>query len=104
MCPLRARQRMVSILTTMASGKQRTPIEGMRLAAHLVLDGEQHFARIRIDDVLEAIFVLVDFQCDEAELVETSIGTGEICDVDLSVVAIVRLLRRIGLAEMPVLL
>src|SRR5262245_27399201 len=81
-----------------------TAIERVRLAAHFVLDGEQHLTRIEIDHVLETIFVLVDLRGDEAELLQPPIRAGEIRDVDLRVVPVIRLLRRVGLAEVPVLL
>src|SRR5262249_48114297 len=41
-------------------------IERVSLAAYLVLYGEQDLARIEIDDVLEAIFVIVDLGGEKA--------------------------------------
>ena len=43
-------------------------MERMGLAADLVLDGEQHVARVDIDYVLEPVFVFIDLHRDEAEL------------------------------------
>src|ERR1700738_4594699 len=63
---------------------QGAAVERMGLAAHLVLDREQHLPRVEIDDVLEAIFVLVDLLSDEAERLETPIRGGELGDVGLS--------------------
>ena len=54
---------------------QRPAVERMGLAAHLVLDGEQDLAGIEIDDVLEAIFVIVDLGGEKAELFQPPIGT-----------------------------
>src|SRR5262249_31932271 len=76
----------------------------MGLAAHLVLYGEQDLAGVEIDHVLEAIFVLIDLHGDEAELFKPPMRPGEVRNVNLAVVPIVRFLRRIGLAEVPVLL
>src|SRR5262249_60285694 len=45
------------------------------LAAHLVLDGEQDLARFKIDDILEAIFVIVDLGGEKTKLFQPSIGT-----------------------------
>src|ERR1700730_1163744 len=83
---------------------ERPTIERMGLAAHLVFDGEQDLARIKIDDVLEAIFVIVDLGGEKAELFQPPIGTREIRNVDLRVVRIMGLLGLVGLAEVPVLL
>src|SRR5262249_39733854 len=82
---------------------QRPAIERMGLAAHLVLQGEQHLARIEIDHVLEPILMLVHLRGDETERFKPPIGTGEIGDVDLGVVPVVGFFRRIGFAEIPVL-
>src|SRR6476646_2151622 len=51
---------VVAIALRRVAVDERPAIERMGLAAHLVLHGEQHFARIEIDDILEAVFVVVD--------------------------------------------
>src|SRR6516225_2383752 len=38
---------------------QRTQIKRMFHAAHLVLDGEQYFAAVRVNDVLEPVLMLI---------------------------------------------
>src|SRR6476620_2849822 len=83
---------------------QRPAIQRMGLAADLVLDREQHLARIRVDHVLEAIFVVIHLHGDQAEFLQAPIRAGEIRDIDLRVVAVIRLLRLFCLAEVPVLL
>src|SRR5438874_243488 len=83
---------------------QGPAIERMGLAAHFVLDGEQHLARFEIDDVLEAILVVVDLEREEAERLEPAIRSGEIRDIDLRVMPVIELLGSVGLAEVPVLL
>src|SRR5215468_1668938 len=83
---------------------ERPAIKRVSLAAYLVLYGEQDLARIEIDDVLEAIFVIVDLGGEKAELFEPPIGTREIRDIDLRVVTVIGLLGLVGLAEVPVLL
>src|SRR6266568_2471820 len=83
---------------------ERAAIKRVGLAAHLVLHGEQDLARIEIDDILEAIFVIVDLGGKKAELFQPPIGTREIRDVNLRVVPVIGLLGLVGLAEVPVLL
>src|ERR1051326_3470188 len=83
---------------------QRPRIERMLHAADLVLDREQRLAAPRIDDVLEAILVLIALLGDEAALQEPPMGTGEIADIDLNVVTVVIRQRPVGLAEDQVLL
>src|SRR6516164_1550998 len=83
---------------------ERPAIKRVGLAAHLVFYGEQDLARIEIDDILEAIFVIVDLSGEKAELFQPPIRTREIRDVDLRVVPVIGLLGLVGLAEVPVLL
>jgi hypothetical protein len=45
---------------------KRPQVEGMLHAADFMLDGKQHFAAVRIDDVLESILVLIAFLGDQA--------------------------------------
>src|SRR6476469_3649828 len=45
---------------------QRAQAHGMRQASHLMLDGEQVLAAVEIDDVTEAVLVLVVLAVDEA--------------------------------------
>src|SRR6266542_5964291 len=95
---------VVTVALRRVAVDERAAIERVGLAAHLVLDGEQHLTRIEIDHVLEAIFVLIDLRGDEAELLQPPMRGGEIRDVDLRVMPVVRLLGRVGLVEIPVLL
>jgi hypothetical protein len=57
-------------------------------AAHLVLDGEQHPAVVHIDDVLEAILVLVALLGDQAPLQQPAMRAGEVGKIDGDVVAV----------------
>ena len=66
---------------------QRPGVERVAHAAHLVLDREQHAPRVEIDDVLEAVLVLVALLGDEVALQQAAIGAGEIGQVDGDVVA-----------------
>ena len=68
-------------------------VHRMRGAAHFMLDGEQVLAAVEIDDVLEAVLVLIVFLGDEAALQEALIRAGEVGDVDLDVVAVIVRLR-----------
>src|SRR5688500_14631356 len=52
---------------------QRPRIERMAHAAHLVLDLEQRLRVLRVDDVLEAPFVLAGFHADEAALQQPAV-------------------------------
>src|SRR5262249_3258286 len=63
---------------------QRPAIERMGLAAHLVLHGEQHFARIEIDHVLEPILVFVHLHGDETERFKPPLGTDELIHLVLA--------------------
>ena len=47
---------------------QRPAVDRMGLAADLVLDREQHLAGVEIDDVPEAVLVVVGFRGEQAEL------------------------------------
>src|SRR5216684_1926189 len=62
---------------------QRTQIKRMLQAAHLVLNGEEHFAAVGIDDVLEAILMLVALLNDQSFFRQAAMRPGEIVDVDL---------------------
>src|ERR1700674_5530349 len=64
---------------------QRPQVHRVGGTAHLVLDREQLPAIGGIDDVAEAILVLVVFLRDQAALQQTVVGAGEIGDVDLDV-------------------
>src|SRR5437660_346889 len=72
-------------------------------AAHLVLDGEQHRARIEIDDVLEAVLMLIALLGNDAELLQPAVGAGEIRDIDLDMVTVEGRLRLVGLAKDEIL-
>ena len=56
-----------------------------------------------IDDVLEAVLVLVALLGDEAQLLEPAVRPGEIRHVDLHVMAVEGALRRVGLAKHEIL-
>src|SRR5260370_36825402 len=77
---------------------QRAVVERVAGAAHFVLDGEQRLAAGGIDDLLEAILVLVAFLGDEPPLGEAAVQTREIPDVDLDVVAVIGRQRPVALA------
>src|SRR5262245_49301531 len=94
---------VVAIALRRIAVDQRAAVKRVGLAADLVLHREQHLARVEIDNVLEAVFVVVDLRRQQAELLEPLIGSGEVRDVDLRMVAVIRLLGRLGLAEVPVL-
>src|SRR5262245_19089146 len=95
---------VVAVALRRVAVDERPAIKRVGLAAHLVLDGEQDLARIEIEDIHEAIFVIVDLGGEQAELFQPPIGYREIRDVDLRVVPVIGLLGLVGLAEVPVLL
>ena len=82
---------------------QRAQIHRVRRAAHLVLDTEQHLVAVEIDDVLEAVLILVVLDRDEIARLQLLVGPGEVRDVHLHVMTVERRLRRVGLAELHVL-
>src|SRR5262249_61196161 len=92
---------IIAVALRRVAVNERPAIERVSLAAYLVLYGEQDLARIEIDDVLEAIFVIVDLGGEKAELFEPPIGPREIRDVDLRVVPVIGGLRVVGPAEGP---
>ena len=61
---------------------QRPVEHRVRHAAHLMLDGEQHFAGIQVDDVLEAVLPLVAFLSDQAALLQFLVRAGEVGERD----------------------
>src|SRR5580658_9846662 len=83
---------------------ERAAIHRVGLAARLVLDGEQHFTAVEVDHVSEAVLVFVGFHRDQAELLEPAMRTGEVRQINLYMVVIARRLRRVGLAEIEILL
>ena len=84
---------VVAVALVRIAVDQRPREHRMGLAPHLVLDREQHLARIEIDDVLEAVFVFVELERDQSALQQPIVGAGEVLDVDLEVVAVVGLFR-----------
>src|SRR2546430_5305690 len=74
---------VVAIALRRVAVDERPAIERMGLAAHLMLHGEQHLARIEIDDVLEAVFVVVNLHGEKTELFQPPIGAGEIGSIDV---------------------
>src|SRR5438445_10935303 len=68
-------------------------------AAHFVLDGEKLLAALGIDDVLEAILMLIAFFHDQLSLYEPAIRPREIRDVHLHVMPVIVRNRAVGFAE-----
>src|SRR5262249_11828169 len=83
---------------------ERAAKERMGLAAHFMLDREQHLARVEIDNVIEAIFVRVDLARQQIELVEPALRAGKIGNVNLHVMAVIWQFGLAGFTEIPVLL
>ncbi|WP_229192860.1 hypothetical protein [Bradyrhizobium brasilense] len=83
---------------------QRPQKHRMRGAAHLVLDGEQMSAVGRIDDIAEAVLVLIVFAGDQIAFAQSLVGAREVRDVDLDVMAVEFALRRVALAELQILI
>ena len=54
---------------------QGAGVERVAHAAHLVLDGEERAVALDVDDVDEAVLVLVVLLADEAALQEAAVGT-----------------------------
>src|SRR4051794_31632422 len=59
---------------------QRAQEHRMREASHLVLDGEQVLAAVKVDDVAEAVLVLVVLAVDQVAILETPVRSGKISD------------------------
>ncbi|MNC92051.1 hypothetical protein D3C83_84100 [compost metagenome] len=59
-------------------------------AAYLVFDLEQPRAALRVDEILEAVLMLIAFFGHEAVRFEKPVRACEIGDVDRDVVAVVR--------------
>src|SRR5690349_14351023 len=68
---------------------ERPPIKRMAHAAYLVLDLQLDGAGRDVDDVDEAVLVLVGFAAHESALAELRVGSGKISEVDLHVMAVV---------------
>src|ERR1700733_15143348 len=79
---------------------QRPQVHRVGGAAYLVLDREQRRTARKGDDVAKAVLVLVVFLGNQAALRQQAVGTREVRDVDLHVVAIEVRLRPVGLAEL----
>src|SRR5262245_62018306 len=75
----------------------------MREASHLMLDREQELAGVEIDDVAEAILVLIVLAVDEAALVQPPVRTGEVRNVDLDMMLVEVGQGLVGLAEQQLL-
>src|SRR5262245_39110937 len=76
---------------------ERSQEQGMGNAAHLVLDRIEEPAAVGVDDVAEAVLILVVLAIDE--LAEPAVRAGEIDDVDLHVMFVELGQRPVGLAE-----
>ncbi|WP_229187876.1 hypothetical protein [Bradyrhizobium oropedii] len=69
-----------------------------------MFDGEQMPPIGGIDDVAEAVLVLIVFAGDQIALAQPPVRAGEIRDVDLDVMPVELALRLIGLAELQILI
>ena len=78
-------------------------IHRIGLAACLVLDGEEHFAAVEIDHILETILVLAAFFGDQAQLLQPPVRARKIGDVDLHVMTVVRPFGCVGFTEIEIL-
>src|SRR3954462_10508604 len=72
-------------------------------AAHFVLDREQVTAGCGIDDVAEAVLILVALAPDQIALAKLAMRSRKIRDVDLHMVAVIVRLRPVGFAELEIL-
>src|SRR5262245_42558282 len=82
---------------------QRTRVQRVGKASYLMLDREQRPAVSRIDEVAEAVLVLIALLRDKPPLMQQPVRPGEVADVDLDVVPVVVRRRARGLAEAQLL-
>src|SRR5712692_10126368 len=82
---------------------QRPQVKRMLHATHLMLDREQHFAAVWVDNVLEAILMLVALLRDQPLLPQAPMRPREVIDVDLEMVLVIRWNRTVSLAEEQIL-
>ena len=75
----------------------------MAHAADLMFELEQGLAAVKVDNVDEAVFVLIGFPGNQTALKQSVVRPGEISEVDCNVVAVEFGLRLVGLAEDQVL-
>src|ERR1700704_1182239 len=95
---------VVAVALGRVAVEQRTAEHRMGLGAHRVLEGEQDLAGVEIDDVVEAVLVGVELARDQAEVDQLFVRAREVGDVDLGMMAVVAHRRRVGLAEVIILL
>ena len=65
---------------------------------HYVIDAEQRFVGVHIDDVEEAILVLIAFLTDQPTLQQLLVRAGEVGERDLDVVPVIPGVLAVGLA------
>ena len=68
---------------------QRAGIKRVGHRPHLVLELEQGFPAIYIDNILEAILILIAFLGDQAAFDQAGMRAGKVGEVNLDMVAIV---------------
>jgi len=82
---------------------QRPQKERMLHAANFVLDGKQHLAVVRIDNVLKAVLMLIALLADQALGQKLAMRARKVVDVNLNVMLVIGLSRPVGLAEEQIL-
>src|SRR5947207_12608373 len=97
--PAVAALHVVAVALARVAVDQRPGIERMGDAPDLVLDLEQLLAGRRIDDVVEAILVLVALLGEDLALDQRLVRLGEVGDIDLDVMAVVSRGLLVGLTE-----
>src|SRR6516165_2945143 len=112
MLPRRSRQRpgqavvawlVIHVGLRRVAVDQRPAIHRVGLAARLMLDREQHFAAVEIDQVVEAILIIVAFLDDQPELLKLAMRVGKIGNVNLHVMPVVGPFGRVGLTKIEIL-
>ena len=72
---------------------------GVGGAADLVLNLEDQFAGVQVDDVLKAVLVVVALLRDEPAFLQEGVGAGEVGEVDRNVMAVVG--RQLAIGRFP---
>src|SRR5579875_303439 len=75
----------------------------MAHAAHLMLEADQHLARTRIDDILEAVLVLIALLGNQPALQKPPMRLGKIYQCNLDMRSVIRRNRPIRLTENQIL-
>ena len=68
---------------------QRAGIKRVGHRPHFVLELKQGFAAIDIDNILEAILILIAFLGDQAAFAQAGMRAGEVGEVNLDMMAVV---------------